>query len=100
VVNISREQKPGNEQCGNINYVNKCGIEFNQLLRRNVMASKKTWKTVVEATAEYRMETSLLLKWAEQGMIRVKEAGTRSMRVRSEDLEMKMGSITGLSAAH
>lgn len=63
------------------------------------MSSKKSWNTVEEATAKYRMETSLLLKWAEQGVVRAKRADTRSMLVSTGDLEMKMRAITGIRTA-
>jgi hypothetical protein len=63
------------------------------------MSSKISWQTVEEATTKCRMETSLLLKWAEQGVIRAKQVGTRSMRVSADDLEVKMRAITGIRVA-
>ena len=63
------------------------------------MSSKISWKTVEEATATCRIETSVLLKWAEQGVVRAKQVGTRSMRVSTDDLEVKMRAITGIRVA-
>jgi hypothetical protein len=63
------------------------------------MSSKKAWNTIEEATTKYRMETSLLLEWAEQGLVRATQAGTRSMRVCADDLETKMREITGFRIA-
>jgi hypothetical protein len=58
------------------------------------MALGKTWCTLGEAAAKYCLDTSLMLKWAEQGLVRAEKADTRSMQVNVDDIELKLHEIT------
>jgi len=54
------------------------------------MTHGTTWKTVEEATSKYCLETSLILKWAEEGVIRAEQQDTRSMQVNADDIEHRV----------
>lgn len=49
-----------------------------------------TWYSPEEANSKYCLDTSLILKWADQGLVRNELADTRSMQVNADDLEMKI----------
>jgi hypothetical protein len=55
-----------------------------------------TWYTLGEATSKYSLDTSSILKWADEGVVRSEQADTRSMQVNVDDLELKVHEITGI----
>lgn len=54
------------------------------------MSCKTSWYTLEQAVEKYCLETSLILKWSEENLIRAELPDTRSMRVNGEDLEQKI----------
>lgn len=60
------------------------------------MSLGKTWYTLGEASEKYNLETSLILKWAEEGVVRAEQADTRMMQVNVDDLELKAHDVTGI----
>jgi len=58
------------------------------------MSSETTWTTLENATATYCLETSLILKWVDDGSISAEHHDTRSMRVRVDDLIQKIQHVT------
>ena len=55
-----------------------------------------TWYTLGEAASKYSLDTSSILKWTEEGLVRAERADTRSMQVNIDDLELKVHEITGI----
>lgn len=51
------------------------------------MSLETTWYTLEKAVDHFSLDTAQVLKWAEEGSIRAEQADTRSMRVKSDDLE-------------
>jgi len=51
------------------------------------MSLGTTWYTLEKAVDLFSLDTEQVLKWAEEGSIRAEQADTRSMRVKSDDLE-------------
>jgi predicted site-specific integrase-resolvase len=60
------------------------------------MSLGKTWYTLAEAVSIYRLDTSLVLKWVEEGVIRAEPVDNRAMRVNVEDLAMKVHKKAGI----
>jgi hypothetical protein len=60
------------------------------------MSLGKTWYTLGDATAKYSLDTSMILKWAEEGVVRAEQADTRQMQINADDLELKVHEITGI----
>jgi len=54
------------------------------------MSSETTWTSLENAVATYCLETSLILKWVDDGSICAEHHDTRSMRVRVDDLVQKL----------
>ena len=50
------------------------------------MSSETTWTSLENAVAIYCLETSLILKWVDDGSICAEHQDTRSMRVKVDDL--------------
>jgi hypothetical protein len=57
------------------------------------MSSGNKWYTLGEATSKYCLKTSLILEWAEKGVIRTEQADTRLMQVNADDLELKVHEV-------
>ncbi len=55
-----------------------------------------TWYTLGEAVAKYSLDTSLILKWADEGVVRSENTDTRIMQVNVDDLELKVHEMTGI----
>jgi len=55
-----------------------------------------TWYTLEEAAAKYCLETSLILKWIEEGVVRSEQVDNQAMRVNVDDLELKVQEVTGI----
>jgi hypothetical protein len=55
-----------------------------------------TWYTLEEASAKYCLETELILKWVEEGVVRSEQADNQVMRVNVDDLELKVQEVTGI----
>jgi hypothetical protein len=54
------------------------------------MSSETTWTSLENAVATYCLETSLILKWVDDGSITAEHHDTRSMRVKVDDLIEKI----------
>ena len=54
------------------------------------MSSEITWTSLENAVATYSLETSLILKWVDDGSITAEHHDTRSMRVKVDDLIKKI----------
>ena len=55
-----------------------------------------TWYTLEEAAAKYCLETALILKWADEGVVRSELGDNQVMRVNVDDLELKLQEVTGI----
>jgi hypothetical protein len=60
------------------------------------MSLGKTWYTLGEAASKYSFDTSMILKWADEGVVRAEQADTRQMQINADDLELKVHEITGI----
>jgi hypothetical protein len=60
------------------------------------MSLGKTWYTLEDATSKYSLDTSMILKWADEGVVRAEHADTRQMQVNADDLELKVHEIRGI----
>ncbi len=54
------------------------------------MSSEITWYPLEKVVEKYCLESALVLKWAEEGLIRTELPDTRMMRVKVEDIERKV----------
>jgi predicted site-specific integrase-resolvase len=54
------------------------------------MTSETSWYTLEKAAEKYCLETSRILNWVDEGLIRSELPDTRSMRIKAEDLDRKM----------
>jgi len=54
------------------------------------MSSETTWTSLENVVATYCLETSLILKWVDDGSICAEHHDTRSMRVKVDDLIRKI----------
>jgi hypothetical protein len=72
----------------------KNGLEFMQ--RRTVMPLGISWYTLEEAAAKYCLETSLIRKWVEEGVVRAEQTENQSMQINVDDLELKVQELTGI----
>jgi hypothetical protein len=55
-----------------------------------------TWYTLDEAAAKYCLESALIRKWADEGMVRSELGEGRIMRVNVDDLEIRLQELTGI----
>jgi len=55
-----------------------------------------TWYTLEEAAAKYCLETALIKRWAEEGVVRSELGDNHVMRVNVDDLELKLQEVTGI----
>jgi hypothetical protein len=55
-----------------------------------------TWYTLEEAAAKYCLETALIKRWADEGVVRSELGDNRVMRVNVDDLELKLQEVTGI----
>jgi hypothetical protein len=60
------------------------------------MSLGKTWYTLGEASAKFGLDSSLILKWAEDGGVRTEQPDTRMMQVNIDDLELKVHEVVGI----
>lgn len=54
------------------------------------MSTGTNWCSIGEAVTTFCLETSMILKWADEGSIRTEQAGTRFMRVRADDIDHRL----------
>jgi hypothetical protein len=54
------------------------------------MSSETTWTSLENAVAKYCLETSLILKWVDDGSICAEHHNTGLMRVKVDDLIQKI----------
>jgi len=54
------------------------------------MSTETDWYTIEMAVTKFKLDTSLILKWAEEGTIGAELNDTRSMRVNVNELEFKL----------
>jgi len=55
-----------------------------------------TWYTLEEAAAKYCLETALIQKWIDEGVVRTEQADNQKMQVNVDDIELKVQELTGL----
>ena len=55
-----------------------------------------TWYTLEEAAAKYCLETALIQKWIDEGVVRSERGDNEVMRVNVDDLELKVQEVTGI----
>jgi hypothetical protein len=55
-----------------------------------------TWYTLEEAAAKYCLETAVIKKWVDEGVVRSELGEGRVMRVNVDDLEIKLQEVTGI----
>lgn len=48
------------------------------------------WGTVAEAESKYGINSELILKWVEEGIVRCEEHHGKVVRVNMDDLELKL----------
>lgn len=56
----------------------------------------RTWCTLDEAETKYGVPRNQILGWAEEGVVRVEEEEGKVVRVNVDDIELKVGEMTGL----
>jgi hypothetical protein len=61
--------------------------------RRFVMSSETSWTSLGNAVEKYGLESSLILKWVDDGLIYAEHHDTRSMRIRVDDLIQKIKQV-------
>jgi hypothetical protein len=54
------------------------------------MSSEAIWTSIENAVATYSLETSLILKWVDDGSVCAEQPDTRFMRIRVDDLKQKI----------
>lgn len=54
------------------------------------MSSEITWSTLESAVTKYCLETSVILKWVEEGSVCADQPDTRAMRINIDDLERRV----------
>lgn len=59
------------------------------------MAQETTWYTIEQANSKFSLETALILKWVEEGVVRAEQPDTRKMQVNADDLELKIREVGG-----
>ncbi len=55
-----------------------------------------TWYTLDEAAAKYCLESALIRKWADEGVVRSELGDNHALRVNVDDLEIKLQEVTGI----
>ena len=55
-----------------------------------------TWYTLEEAAAKYCLETALIKRWADEGVVRSELGDNHVLRVNVDDLEIKLQEVTGI----
>ena len=55
-----------------------------------------TWYTLEEAAAKYCLETAVIKRWVDKGVVRSELGEGRVMRVNVDDLELKLQEVTGI----
>ena len=63
------------------------------------MSPATTWYSLEEAVAKFSLDTSTLLKWAEDGVVRSEHPDTRCMRIKADDLERKLRNVNNVDLA-
>jgi hypothetical protein len=58
------------------------------------MSLGNKWCTLGEATQKYGLDSSLIFKWTEAGVVRAEHEGTRLMQVNADDIELKIHDVT------
>jgi predicted site-specific integrase-resolvase len=53
-----------------------------------------TWYTLEEAAAKYCLETSLIQKWIDEGVVRAEQAAQGVVRVNIDDIELNVQEMT------
>ncbi|MDD2540700.1 MAG: MerR family transcriptional regulator [Desulfuromonadaceae bacterium] len=55
-----------------------------------------TWYTLEEAEGKFGLNRADILKWAEDGLVRVEKADNKVIRVNVDDIELKVQELTGI----
>lgn len=61
------------------------------------MSIVKTWYTLEEAQSKFGVQSALILKWVEEGVVRSEQEGKKVIRINGDDLELKLGEMVGES---
>jgi hypothetical protein len=59
------------------------------------MLRRESWYTVEQANTKFCLDTSVILKWVEQGVVRAEQLDTRNMQLNAADLEQKVREAGG-----
>lgn len=56
----------------------------------------KTWYPLEDAAGKYSLESSVILKWVEEGVVRAELQGEKVILVNVDDLELKVQEKAGI----
>lgn len=54
------------------------------------------WCSVEEITSRFGLESAVILKWVEDGLVRSESNGKKVVQVNFDDIELKVQELTGL----
>ena len=60
------------------------------------MSLGMAWCSVKEATARFGLESALILKWVEDGLVRSETSEKRVVQVNLDDIELNVQELTRL----
>jgi hypothetical protein len=60
------------------------------------MSLGKTWYTLEEAAGKYSLDSTVILKWVNEGVVRAEEQGKKVLQVNADDIELKLQEKTGI----
>ena len=60
------------------------------------MSLGKTWYTLKEAEGKSGLKQGVILKWVEDGLIRVEKGDHGDVRINIDDLNLKVEELTGI----
>lgn len=58
------------------------------------MSLGRTWYTLGEASSKFCLDTSLILKLADEDLVRAVHTDTSTMQVNVDDIELKLHEVT------
>jgi hypothetical protein len=60
------------------------------------MSIGMAWSSVEEAAARFGLESAVILKWVEEGLVRSETVGKKIVQVNLDDIELKVQELTGI----